>query len=393
MSKSKYRPPMPDPQDVAFLRKRLSELVNRLRNDYQRYLKPLVLKMSEQARRQISENNHESAQLLSEISKNGLASDAVQYYTPAEVARRLHTLAKRVRQDIESGKVEGAIKGEKDWLVPETSIVPYGILIGKITEDEPLIEEFNRRVETLTRKYNTLIINYRNLAERVIESSYKKSRKKFINQFKNQIGIDILKRLEKEGLKESFQQQIEECVGLIKSIPQDYFSKIGEMVYQSSAGNFEYEGGLQKAIQDLTGVARTKAKLIARDQTMKAVSTFNRLRLQNIGFKCYIWRNSRDKRVAGNPNGIYSSNVDAKLSYKAVNHKKFYLGQPHNDRNEYHGNHWDREGKYFFFHLPPPDGHPGMGINCRCYSEPVFLTDKEIEDLEKDLGKKKGFIQ
>lgn len=392
MSK-KYRPPMPDPEDVAYLRKRLSALVSRMKNDYERYLKPLVLKMSKESREQVGEKVEELERRLSDIKKNGIKMDAVEYFTPAEVARKLHTLSRVVRQGAESGQIEGAIRGEKDWLIPETSIVPFGILIGKILPDEPLIEKFNRRLELLTQKYNDLIANYRNLASRVMEESYRKSKKKFLRQFSEEVGIDILKRLGENGLKEVFRQQVEECVNLIKSIPQTYFGDIQNMVYQSSVGTFEYEGGLQKAIQDLAHVTKERAKLIARDQTMKAVSTFNRLRLENIGFKCYIWRNSRDKRVAGHPNGIYDSDPNAKLSYKTISGKKFYIGEAGKDKNKYHGNHWDREGKYFFFQTPPPDGHPGMGINCRCYSEPVFLTEKEIEDLEKDLGKKKGFIR
>ena len=38
-----------------------------------------------------------------------------------------------------------------------------------------------------------------------------------------------------------------------------------------------------------------------------------------------------------------------------------------------------REGQIFSWDRPPPDGHPGQPINCRCYAEPV------IEDVLKGL--------
>ena len=70
--------------------------------------------------------------------------------------------------------------------------------------------------------------------------------------------------------------------------------------------------------------------------------------------------------MAGNPSGLY----------------------PEVEKNsKYHGDHWERQGKYYLFEKmasapkapdgkafrqPPPDGSPGMAINCRCYADPVI---------------------
>ena len=110
--------------------------------------------------------------------------------------------------------------------------------------------------------------------------------------------------------------------------------------------------------------------MIARDQTAKAISTFSSLRSQNAGSIGYQWHNSQDKRVAGNPNGLYPDV---------------------NPKSKYHGDHWDREDKYYLwnktsgdipiapdgkkFKQPPPDGNPGMPINCRCFAESIFEED------------------
>jgi SPP1 gp7 family putative phage head morphogenesis protein len=42
-----------------------------------------------------------------------------------------------------------------------------------------------------------------------------------------------------------------------------------------------------------------------------------------------------------------------------------------NDNRVRH-DHQDREGRQYRWASPPPDGPPGMPINCRCYAEPVF---------------------
>jgi len=78
------------------------------------------------------------------------------------------------------------------------------------------------------------------------------------------------------------------------------------------------------------------------------VSQVAQAKQQSAGFDKYIWRNSQDERVVGNPSGHYPQG---------------------NDR---HGDHWSREGKVFSWSHPPHDGHPGEAINCRCTAEPYW---------------------
>lgn len=379
MRRKHYKPPTPDPAVISYLRRRLMELVSRLRADYNRYLKPLVLKMSKEAREEARETLERQEIML---------GDAVRYLTPFEVARQLHTLKKIVLAAIQRNEIEGVIQTPDGPMIPETSVRDFGIKIGKIPEDETLLDIFNRRLEVLTEKYNSLISSYENMSRKAIEAEYKRAKRQFFKQFEGELGIDILKQLGERGLRDVFEQQVAESVSLISSIAPEYFDSIQQLVLGTVTGEATVpEGGLQQAIQDLTGVAKTKAKVIARDQTMKAMSTFTQLRLQNIGFEFYIWRNAGDKRVAGHPNGINGNTQLSKdkLTYTKFDGKFFYQGHPNTDRSKYHGNHWDREGKYFSWLIPPPDGNPGMGINCRCYAEPAYFNDKEKEALQEKI--------
>lgn len=350
----KFKPITPNPHDVAFLRQRMMSLIRRMQADYNRWLKPLVKKMGKEEREEATERIEEAQAAHIERVKRKV--DAVEYLTAFEASQVLHTLKSKVIQACQEGKIEGAINQDGEWLMPEDKLVEYGESIGRIRPAQDPMELFNERLENLNRKYESLIQNFVNTATEFTERMFKDAKKKFMKQFEKQVGIDVLKQLSERGLKEAFEAQIQSNVELIKSVPATYFKRIQEMVIANSLGQKKFEGGIVNAIQELTHTTRNRAKLIARDQSAKAVSTFTQLRYQNLGCEKYIWRNSGDRRVAGNPNGLYPDP---------------------NPKSTAHGNHWDREGKVFFWKKPPPDGHPGMAINCRCFAEPVFDFEKE----------------
>jgi SPP1 gp7 family putative phage head morphogenesis protein len=83
-----------------------------------------------------------------------------------------------------------------------------------------------------------------------------------------------------------------------------------------------------------------RARLIARDQIGKLNGQLDRQKQTEAGLDSYIWRGSLDER----------------------------------ERPE----HVAREGDVFKWSQPPPDGHPGQAVQCRCSAEP---------NLEPLLGK------
>ena len=339
----KIKPIEPNPSDVAFLRKRMMVLVRKMQNDYEAELKPLIKRMTK-------ETQEEATKKIEEAQK-AFSTDSLVFLTAYEAARKLHILKAEIVSACQTGKISGAFQKDGEWMLPEESVEDYGVSIGAIDPDKNLMDKFNERLKRLARKYEDLIHSYESMATQFTERMYKDAKRKFMKQFEKQVGIDVLKNLSERGLKEAFETQVQNNVALIRSIPSTYFEKIQEMVVSSALGQKKIEGGLVQAIQDLTHVTRNRAKLISRDQSAKAVSTFSQMRYQNLGCEKYIWRNSKDRRVAGNPSGLY----------------------PDPDpRSKFHGNHWKREGKTFEWSNPPPDGHPGMPINCRCYAEPIF---------------------
>lgn len=87
-------------------------------------------------------------------------------------------------------------------------------------------------------------------------------------------------------------------------------------------------------LQEATGISARKAKGIARDQIATLQGQVTQARQTRLGVERYRWRTVGDARV----------------------------------RTE----HRQREGQIFSWDKPPPDGHPGAPINCRCYAEPVL---------------------
>lgn len=144
-----------------------------------------------------------------------------------------------------------------------------------------------------------------------------------------------------------------ENINLIKSIGQEHYERLGVAVMDNYRG-VDQPGGvsLMKRIQDLGGITERRAKFIARDQTGKLIGDLNQIRQTANGIEEYIWRNAGDRRVVGNPSGLY----------------------PKGSRG--HEDHWKREGEKFRWDKPPADGHPGAAYNCRCTSHPVADLEK-----------------
>lgn len=120
---------------------------------------------------------------------------------------------------------------------------------------------------------------------------------------------------------------------LIKTLPENMDAKIKQLV-KSAVVNGTSAKTLADQIQEVYGNTRYRAELIAIDQIQKANAALTEHRQKDVGVDGYIWRGVEDGRE--------------RPAHKA------------------------REGKSFKWDSPPPDGHPGQPIRCRCWAEPDF---------------------
>ncbi|HCU25448.1 MAG TPA: hypothetical protein DF383_10565 [Deltaproteobacteria bacterium] len=122
-------------------------------------------------------------------------------------------------------------------------------------------------------------------------------------------------------------------VSLIKSIPDQYFEKVeGVVLRGAQAGKLSRD--IASDIANQFGVTERRAALIARDQVASFNGQLTKLRQTSVGVTKYTWSDSGDERV----------------------------------RPE----HAARDGKIFSWSDPPPGGHPGEDVLCRCVALPVF---------------------
>ena len=92
-------------------------------------------------------------------------------------------------------------------------------------------------------------------------------------------------------MNNALQSTIAENVGLIRSIPEKYFTEVEGMVMRSVARGRDLSH-LTDELQTRYGITRRRAATIARDQNNKATSVMQAARQQSLGITQGIWRHS-----------------------------------------------------------------------------------------------------
>lgn len=154
----------------------------------------------------------------------------------------------------------------------------------------------------------------------------------------------LVNALDDKVLDAKIRAKTNENVNLIKTIGNDLLSKVETVIYEGAVSG-DRAIDISKEIRRISAVSVGRARFIAIDQLGKFYSAVNTSRMHNLGVTKYIWRNSDDRRVRGNPSGKYPN-------------------------SRY--NHWSRGGKTFSFDKPPQDGNPGEAYGCRCFASPIL---------------------
>jgi uncharacterized protein with gpF-like domain len=110
------------------------------------------------------------------------------------------------------------------------------------------------------------------------------------------LGIDLASELTKSGLKDFSNIAIQNQVNLIKSISDDYFDKIENLVYNGVMNGEDFET-LGKKIQDATGATKKRAKFIARDQVSSINGSLSRLRAEQAGITSMQWVKTKPSKT------------------------------------------------------------------------------------------------
>lgn len=179
---------------------------------------------------------------------------------------------------------------------------------------------------------------------RAFETEEERHSRRFNEAMRSAIGIDLGQVIVGEGIQNTMEAALQRNVSLIRGLTGDVAKRIETKLLDALTKGLANRE-IEKILTEEFGIARRRAKLIARDQAASFNGDLNRIRQQAMGVTEYVWSTSRDERVRGNPDGKYPN------------------ARP---------SHWDREGKTFEWSDPPSDGHPGQPINCRCTARAVI---------------------
>lgn len=120
---------------------------------------------------------------------------------------------------------------------------------------------------------------------------------------------------------------------LIRSIDEQLLADVATVLATAQAQGWSQRTAARQ-LTARTGVALSRAKIIARDQIATLNGALTKQRQTELGVRDFIWRTSQDERV--------------RSSHEAL------------------------EGRRFSWAQPPAEGFPGQPILCRCTAEPVL---------------------
>lgn len=172
-----------------------------------------------------------------------------------------------------------------------------------------------------------LLATTQDVAQRVS----RQNRAQLGKQLTSVIGIDVIAA--EPFLAGQVSAFVKDNTRLIQNLATDTVDKVETIVLRGVRAGTRHEV-LREQIVKRLGVTRRRAALIARDQVSKLNGELSQLRQTALGLTEYIWRTVGDDAVR-----------EA---------------------------HEDRDGQTFQWSSPPPDGHPGQPVNCRCSPEPVL---------------------
>jgi len=153
-------------------------------------------------------------------------------------------------------------------------------------------------------------------------------------------GLEVgIPELNETGLKELSKGMAEIAKIPIKDFAEEAIDRLRDEVDENASQGYRAEG-LAERIRNEYAVSKSRAQLIARQETANFMANFRKARAKDAGCEYYIWRCTRDGRV--------------RATHKAHDGRKFRYDDP-----------------------PIVDpvtgrrGNPGNDFNCRCVDLPV----------------------
>lgn len=192
-----------------------------------------------------------------------------------------------------------------------SAIIAYRVILNTMLRE--IRKEFNASVMpaySFERKYNADRGNWFISLQHVVEESAQNAAqkmtgllekesvsftKRFIAVIKRATGISFKGLFSKRDTQTTIQNYTEQNVALIKSLGQETFGKLEQMIYRAKV-NKTPASQLSAEIQRIFKTSKTRANLIAVDQLASLNSDLTAARAKIAGIEYYKWHGRLDSR-------------------------------------------------------------------------------------------------
>lgn len=200
--------------------------------------------------------------------------------------------------------------------------------------------------------FKTFNANAKHIADRMVRGADKQSKATLHSSLQRLSGgLSLSTGAITADMRDMLTATVAENVGLIKTIPQEYFGQVRGAVMRSiTEPDTDGLAGVVRKVEGLLNERarqiRNKARNLALDQTRKTYNNFNKGRMEAVGIEEFEWVHSGGGQ---RPRELHQQRLNGNI--------------------------------YSFNDLPVIDertgerGIPGQAINCRCTMRPVLRLD------------------
>lgn len=255
-----------------------------------------------------------------------------QYSLAKLVSRPKGTVVELPAIEESIGSVQSFLKAEREMLrgmqaYCRQTILPQAeseIARGRSSLTQDMGEETTSLFASYARQLAGIATG---IVQRILSLEAKRHTTSFRAAAKRALGIDLAAVVQDEDLADYLRTASTRSAGLITGLADDTVKRIANTVTTAVINGTPVKT-LRKTLVADFGIADRRAQLIARDQMSTVNSDLNSFRQQQAGLKAYTYITSHDERV--------------REKHRALDGKKFT---------------WSK---------PPPSGHPGTEVLCRC---------------------------
>lgn len=288
--------------------------------------------------------------IIKELDKiNQLTQEILIPHLDKIVGTKDQRLDSTIRLDVELKHLAGvALVGE---LIRRMKSKFYGEVLGE--DQEPSQRLFSRSIRRLVQPFMRETKNF--------------TEKRFVKEFERQTGTSPLPKT--LDVKTFVDEATIKNINLIKSIPQVHFGKIQTLV-ENAVNRGQLSRDVKEELLNIKDVSENSARLIARDQIGKLISSVNEARQRKNNVTHYIWRDMEDTRVRS------FANSNGRSDHKRLGGALIPWDKP--PITVFRGK---RAGERH---------HAGMDIQCRCFPQPVYDFITGIVHPETVAARKKS---